>query len=103
LEKKKVLIFELGAPQSPNLSSLVFVSFRGHITNFSKIIMDALSTEWRSGVLYATGNRVAFKITGSLGVAAFECLQSHISTSDNQPIAGGNAYWKHYPRGFPRN
>jgi hypothetical protein len=42
--------------------------------------MDALSTEWRSGVDYATGNRVAFKITGLLGVAAFECLQSRMSS-----------------------
>ena len=105
--------------------------------------MDALSTEWRFGIHYATGNRVAFKITGSLGVAAFECLQARmssflpplflkylflltpyrsvdISALDNQvsdfgifrrlrslkitfvkPTAGGNAYWKHYPRGFP--
>jgi hypothetical protein len=42
--------------------------------------MDALSTEWRSSVHYALGDRVAFKITGSLGLAAFECLQSRMSS-----------------------
>jgi hypothetical protein len=42
--------------------------------------MDALSSEWRSSVQYELGDRVAFKITGSLGVAAFECLQTRLSS-----------------------
>ncbi|KAF8817436.1 hypothetical protein BYT27DRAFT_7074755 [Phlegmacium glaucopus] len=65
--------------------------------------MDALSSEWRCNARYAPGDRVAFKIPGSLGVAAFECLQTHTGRSDNQPVAGGNTFWKHFPRGFPRN
>ncbi|KAF5338353.1 hypothetical protein D9611_012527 [Ephemerocybe angulata] len=36
--------------------------------------MDALSSEWRVTVTYDVGDRVAFKIGDSLGVAAFECL-----------------------------
>lgn len=48
--------------------------------------MDALSTEWRSGVHYAAGSRVAYKITGSLGVAAFECLQSRMSSFLSPPL-----------------
>lgn len=52
---------------SPSLSSLY--------------IMNALSLEWSSSVQYAPGDRVAFKITGFLGVAAFECLQSRMSLS----------------------
>ena len=42
--------------------------------------MDPLSNEWSSGVNYASGDRVAFKITGTYGVAAFECLQSRMSS-----------------------
>lgn len=38
--------------------------------------MDALSPEWRCYRHYYPGDRVAFKIAGSLGVAAFECLQA---------------------------
>jgi len=64
--------------------------------------MDALSSEWRRDIQYFPGDRVAFKLGDSLGVAAFECLYAHVSTLANQPVTGGNAYWKHYPRGFPR-
>ncbi|KAF9006063.1 hypothetical protein BDQ17DRAFT_1352660 [Cyathus striatus] len=64
--------------------------------------MDALSSEWREGLQYRPGDRVAFKIGDSMGVAAFECLVAHTSDVENQPQSGGNIYWKHYPRGFPR-
>ncbi|KAF9475004.1 hypothetical protein BDN70DRAFT_865461 [Pholiota conissans] len=66
--------------------------------------MDALSTEWRRSVQYFAGDRVAFKLGDSLGVAAFECLQTreNQASDSSQPVANGNAYWKHYPRGFPR-
>ncbi|KAJ2918624.1 hypothetical protein MD484_g1736, partial [Candolleomyces efflorescens] len=64
--------------------------------------MDALSSEWRASVNYEQGDRVAYKIGDSLGVAAFECTGKHTSSFYNQPVAGGNEYWKHYPRGFPR-
>ncbi|KAF9563071.1 hypothetical protein CPC08DRAFT_686880 [Agrocybe pediades] len=70
--------------------------------------MDALSSEWRRDVQYFVGDRVAFKLGDSLGVAAFECLVSRVYISFfssiflSQPVAGGNIFWKHYPRGFPR-
>ncbi|KAG2011761.1 hypothetical protein CC2G_011843 [Coprinopsis cinerea AmutBmut pab1-1] len=64
--------------------------------------MDALSSEWRSGVRYAKGDRVAFKIGDTIGAAAFECIRQHISNYGNQPVAMGNEFWEHYPRGFPR-
>lgn len=38
--------------------------------------MDALSSEWRRGVQYLPGDRVAFKLGDSVGVAAFECMQA---------------------------
>ncbi|KIL69341.1 hypothetical protein M378DRAFT_69796 [Amanita muscaria Koide BX008] len=63
---------------------------------------EALSSEWQKNVYYSVGDRVAFKIGNSPGVAAFECVQSHCSSYGNQPVANGNEYWKHYPRGFPR-
>ncbi|TEB36641.1 hypothetical protein FA13DRAFT_1075410 [Coprinellus micaceus] len=64
--------------------------------------MDALSSEWRVSLIYQVGDRVAFKLGDSLGVAAFECTHKHTSTFTNQPTAGGNYFWKLYPRGFPR-
>ncbi|KAF8347819.1 hypothetical protein F5887DRAFT_881441 [Amanita rubescens] len=64
---------------------------------------DALSSEWQKNVYYAVGDRVAFKLGNAPGVAAFECLRSHTSSYSNQPAAGGNEFWKHYPRGFPWN
>ncbi|KAF8910124.1 hypothetical protein CPB84DRAFT_1673109 [Gymnopilus junonius] len=65
--------------------------------------MDALSSEWRLDIQYRPGDRVAFKLANSMGAAAFECLIAHVSkTANQQPTSGDNAYWKHYPRGFPR-
>lgn len=43
------------------------------------IMSDALSSEWKKDTLYSVGERVAFKIGDSLGVAAFECLQARES------------------------
>ncbi|TFK39876.1 hypothetical protein BDQ12DRAFT_681392 [Crucibulum laeve] len=81
--------------------------------------MDALSSEWKRDSQYLPGDRVAFKIGDSVGIAAFECLKTHVSDNSNQvnpqklstqycmlkvsqPVQGGNEFWKHYPRGFPR-
>ncbi|KAF9525341.1 hypothetical protein CPB83DRAFT_772293 [Crepidotus variabilis] len=67
--------------------------------------MDALSHEWQQNTAYNTGDRVAFKIRDCPGVAAFECTNTHVSAINNQacdPELNGNAYWRHYPRGFPR-
>ena len=50
---------------------LLFVRLTTHI-------MDALSSEWRAGARYAPGDRVAFKIPDSLGVAAFQCLETRM-------------------------
>lgn len=41
--------------------------------------MDALSSEWRPSVTYLVGDRVAFKLGDSLGVAAFECTYNRES------------------------
>lgn len=40
------------------------------------VMSDALSSEWKKDAYYSIGDRVAFKIGDSLGVAAFECLQA---------------------------
>ena len=42
--------------------------------------MDALSNEWRRETLYRAGDRVAFKLKDSIGVAAFECITPRTST-----------------------
>ncbi|KAM6497072.1 hypothetical protein JOM56_007545 [Amanita muscaria] len=47
---------------------------------------EALSSEWQKNVYYSAGDRVAFKIGNSPGVAAFECVQSHCSSYGNQVI-----------------
>jgi hypothetical protein len=41
--------------------------------------MDALSSEWRVGVRYAKGDRVAFKLGDQIGAAAFECSKARTS------------------------
>ena len=64
--------------------------------------MDALSSEWRVGMRYAKGDRVAFKLGDQIGAAAFECSKAHFSNFYNQPVGMGNEFWEHYPRGFPR-
>lgn len=40
--------------------------------------MDALSSEWRRDVQYIAGDRVAFKLGDSVGVAAFECIRARM-------------------------
>ncbi|PPQ63804.1 hypothetical protein CVT24_009799 [Panaeolus cyanescens] len=63
--------------------------------------MDALSSEWRKDSLYNVGDRVAFKLSDSLGVAAFECLVTPLmSTNPSQEATTtGNTT----PEGFPED
>jgi len=45
--------------------------------------MDALSCEWRRDLSYITGDRVAFKLGDTIGVAAFECIKARVYLSFN--------------------
>ncbi|KAF9054510.1 hypothetical protein BJ165DRAFT_1523035 [Panaeolus papilionaceus] len=54
--------------------------------------MEALSSEWMRDSVYNPGDRVAFKLSDSLGVAAFECLVAPrmLTNPSQEAIITGN-------------
>jgi hypothetical protein len=68
-------------PSTPTPTTRVELFFCPFTTGIlaRSIDMDALSSEWRLSLIYQVGDRVAFKLGDSLGVAAFECTHKRES------------------------